>query len=333
MAMAPVPAPMVAVPVPAPAPAPPPFEAEGKPGEMLLNAGGHCVEVLVRADSNSRSIQLSLGSEGMKSPGEGSQGTFQLSPKSIYSEGSSRSNLEKLKVPWEARSGTSVADFDDLAPTNDYTMDEELGVGGFGTVYRGTKKTSGKEVAIKIIKRERLHSEDNFKEELKVARKLQHPNIVLLHASYQDRQVLSLASKLPSTRDDLVGIVAVVSIFWADLSSIVMVALKLPLVQPSTDFSLPHVMPNRHRAQALASLCFIPLFACPVHKDTSISDASIGAMAYSRTIASSSVQYYLLRLGHTSLLLALPADFLPIYIVFNYFFCFSKFNSDLWTMG
>ena len=65
----------------------------------------------------------------------------------VYSGGSSRSNLEKLKVPWEARSGTSVADFDDLAPTNDYTMDEELGVGGFGTVYRGTKKTNGAEVA------------------------------------------------------------------------------------------------------------------------------------------------------------------------------------------
>jgi serine/threonine protein kinase len=42
------------------------------------------------------------------------------------------------------------------------------------------------QVAIKIIQRERLHSEDNFKEELKVARKLQHPNIVLLLASYQD---------------------------------------------------------------------------------------------------------------------------------------------------
>eukprot|EP00913_Durusdinium_trenchii_P010470 g9817.t1 len=34
------------------------FQAEGRPGEMLLSAGGHCIEVLVRADSNSRSIQL-----------------------------------------------------------------------------------------------------------------------------------------------------------------------------------------------------------------------------------------------------------------------------------
>ena len=50
-------------------------------------------------------------------------------------------------------------------------------------------------MAIKIIKRERLHSEDNFKEELKVARKLQHPNIVLLHASYQDNRWRFLVSE------------------------------------------------------------------------------------------------------------------------------------------
>lgn len=45
-------------------------------------------------------------------------------------------------MPWDARSGASVADFDGIAPTNDYTMDEELGVGGFGTVFKGTSKTS-----------------------------------------------------------------------------------------------------------------------------------------------------------------------------------------------
>lgn len=138
-------------------------------------------EIAIMSRQSSTTFRL-----GSKSPAGEPTSPFQLSPKSLYSEGSSRSNLEKLKVPWDVRSTTSVADFDNLAPTNDYTMDEELGVGGFGTVYKGTKKTNGREVAIKIIKRERLHSEDNFKEELKVARRLQHPNIVLLHASYQD---------------------------------------------------------------------------------------------------------------------------------------------------
>eukprot|EP00438_Fugacium_kawagutii_P006026 Skav206684 [mRNA] locus=scaffold1895:284835:286433:+ [translate_table: standard] len=110
------------------------------------------------------------------SPLEGGSAT-PISPKSMHSQNSSRSNLERLKVPWDVRSLNSVKDFNDLAPTNDYSMDEELGVGGFGTVFKGTSKSDGKEVAIKIIKRERLHSEENFQEELKVARKLAHPNI------------------------------------------------------------------------------------------------------------------------------------------------------------
>jgi len=67
----PSPAPAVAtMPAPAPAPAgeaapapapafPPAFAAaEGKPGELHLTAGGHCVEVIVKADRDSRSIQL-----------------------------------------------------------------------------------------------------------------------------------------------------------------------------------------------------------------------------------------------------------------------------------
>ena len=138
-------------------------------------------EIAILSRQSSTTFRLS---REVQSPEEG----LQVSPKSqsVYSETSSRSNLERLKVPWEVRSGHSVADFDNIAPTNDYTMDEELGVGGFGTVFKGNSKTTGKEVAIKIIKRERLHSEDNFQEELKVARKLRHPNIVMLHASYQD---------------------------------------------------------------------------------------------------------------------------------------------------
>lgn len=138
------------------------------------------VAILSRTTSTFR-----LGAEGEPITSPGSHQAFP-SPKSAFSESSSRSNLEKLKVPWDARSGASVIEFHDTAPTKDYTMDEELGVGGFGTVYKGTSKTNQKAVAIKIIARERLHSEDNFQDELKVARKLAHPNIVRLHASYQD---------------------------------------------------------------------------------------------------------------------------------------------------
>jgi len=142
------------------------------------------IAILSRSYSTMRMGDESL-EKGAKSPH--SPGSQMLSPKSYVSGTSSRQDLEQLKVPWEVRSGTSVADFDNIAPTtNDYTMDEELGVGGFGAVYRGKSKKTNRDVAIKIIKRERLHSEDTFQEELKVARKLAHPNIVRLHASYKD---------------------------------------------------------------------------------------------------------------------------------------------------
>ncbi|CAJ1367523.1 unnamed protein product, partial [Effrenium voratum] len=78
-APAPVPAPALAATLPAPAPAPvpldspapspatapapapelpPAFEEQEQPGELFLSEGGHCVEVVVKADSNSRSLQL-----------------------------------------------------------------------------------------------------------------------------------------------------------------------------------------------------------------------------------------------------------------------------------
>ena len=149
--------------------------------------------ILSRSYSTVRMGDEIMEKGGMSSHSPASQ---ILSPKSYVSGTSSRATLEKLKVPWEVRSGASVLDFDNIAPTtNDYTMDEELGVGGFGAVYRGKSKKNNREVAIKIIKRERLHSEDNFQEELKVARKLAHPNIVRLHASYKAQSENKLIQK------------------------------------------------------------------------------------------------------------------------------------------
>ncbi|CAJ1340015.1 unnamed protein product, partial [Effrenium voratum] len=66
-------------------------------------------------------------------------------------------------------------------------MGDELGVGGFGSVYLAKSISTSKDVAVKIIPLSNLDSARtaDFKEELKVARKLKHPNIVQLHASYE----------------------------------------------------------------------------------------------------------------------------------------------------
>ncbi|CAJ1461141.1 unnamed protein product, partial [Effrenium voratum] len=89
-------------------------------------------------------------------------------------------------VPVSERSKDSVAVNLGIGAKDDYTMEEELGVGGFGSVYKATSKKDSKTVAVKIIPRGRLHSEETFQDELRVARRLTHPNIVKLYASYED---------------------------------------------------------------------------------------------------------------------------------------------------
>ncbi|CAJ1337912.1 unnamed protein product [Effrenium voratum] len=103
---------------------------------------------------------------------------------SVRSGSSTRSHLERLQVPVQVRNRDEVAIFS-MAASQDYSLDIELGVGAFGTVYKGKALNSSEVVAVKIIPRERLHSDQSFMKELKVARKLSHPNIVRLHASYE----------------------------------------------------------------------------------------------------------------------------------------------------
>ncbi|CAJ1389464.1 unnamed protein product [Effrenium voratum] len=105
---------------------------------------------------------------------------------STRSRFSTRSNLEKLRVPLETRGRDSVLTFH-TGVNHDFIMGDELGVGGFGSVYLAKSISTSKDVAVKIIPLSNLDSARtaDFKEELKVARKLKHPNIVQLHASYE----------------------------------------------------------------------------------------------------------------------------------------------------
>jgi 5'-AMP-activated protein kinase catalytic alpha subunit len=67
---------------------------------------------------------------------------------------------------------------------NDYKMDDKvLGVGGFGKVRLATSRTTGHQVAIKIIKREKLQarSETLLAREVKHHERLRHENIVRLY--------------------------------------------------------------------------------------------------------------------------------------------------------
>lgn len=65
-----------------------------------------------------------------------------------------------------------------------YRLEEQLGEGGFGTVYRATQLNIGREVAIKVLRRELLAHEEGrarFRREAQMAQRLEHPHTVRLY--------------------------------------------------------------------------------------------------------------------------------------------------------
>ncbi|RZC93617.1 hypothetical protein C5167_007656 [Papaver somniferum] len=65
------------------------------------------------------------------------------------------------------------------AATSNFSDDNKLGRGGFGTVYKGTL-TDGQEIAVKRLSENSCQGEEEFKNEVALLIKLQHKNLVRL---------------------------------------------------------------------------------------------------------------------------------------------------------
>ncbi|XP_060173298.1 cysteine-rich receptor-like protein kinase 25 isoform X2 [Lycium barbarum] len=65
------------------------------------------------------------------------------------------------------------------AATNCFSMENKIGVGGFGDVYKG-ELPSGQEIAVKRLSRRSSQGVDEFKNEVLLVAKLQHKNLVRL---------------------------------------------------------------------------------------------------------------------------------------------------------
>ncbi|KVI01054.1 Concanavalin A-like lectin/glucanase, subgroup [Cynara cardunculus var. scolymus] len=63
--------------------------------------------------------------------------------------------------------------------TNDFSEDNKLGAGGFGSVYKG-KLQNGEEIAVKRLSKDSGQGEIEFKNEVVLVAKLQHRNLVRL---------------------------------------------------------------------------------------------------------------------------------------------------------
>jgi len=84
-----------------------------------------------------------------------------------------------------------------------YVIEEEIGRGGMGVVYRATDRTLGREVAIKVMRADRWPSAAEaevkaiFDREARATAKLKHPSIVTAyHAGQDDDGVLFLVLEL-----------------------------------------------------------------------------------------------------------------------------------------
>src|SRR5258708_2065254 len=64
-----------------------------------------------------------------------------------------------------------------------YRIEERIGVGGMGVVYRATDTKLGRSVALKVIRTELLHDEGlaRFEREARVLASLNHPRIAAIH--------------------------------------------------------------------------------------------------------------------------------------------------------
>ncbi|KAK0574860.1 hypothetical protein LWI29_030212 [Acer saccharum] len=94
-----------------------------------------------------------------------------------FSDPSSKSDLETTSVFF----GVPIFSYSELAEaTNNFHLEQELGGGGFGTVYHGILK-HGREVAVKRLYEHNCKRVEQFMNEIKILTLLRHKNLVLLY--------------------------------------------------------------------------------------------------------------------------------------------------------
>ncbi|OQV13490.1 Serine/threonine-protein kinase dkf-2 [Hypsibius exemplaris] len=86
--------------------------------------------------------------------------------------------------------GTGASGEEDIYKNYQIFPDEVLGSGQFGVVYAGAQRHTQRQVAIKVIEKQRFpnKNEEQLKTEVAILRSLKHPGIVILDGMYESRE-------------------------------------------------------------------------------------------------------------------------------------------------
>eukprot|EP00811_Abedinium_folium_P033407 NODE_6372_length_1677_cov_6.894194.p1 GENE.NODE_6372_length_1677_cov_6.894194~~NODE_6372_length_1677_cov_6.894194.p1 ORF type:complete len:423 (-),score=36.83 NODE_6372_length_1677_cov_6.894194:407-1501(-) len=140
-----------------------------------------------RSDSSERHVsqaepRITLHSHGSKRWSHFTTSTFHLGV------GSSTLRLPGLRRSSEVN--VDISSSQELF--KQYTILQELGNGAFGVVFMCKHNPTNTNYAVKGVKIQRMKNVDNFMKELAIARRLNHDNIVRLHAAFKAEQMFYL---------------------------------------------------------------------------------------------------------------------------------------------
>jgi calcium-dependent protein kinase len=82
--------------------------------------------------------------------------------------------------------------------TKYYEVIKKIGEGSFGKVYKVKNKDSGEERAMKQVAKDKIPDLGNFKNEIKILKMLDHPNIIRLYEVFEDDKNFYLFNELCS---------------------------------------------------------------------------------------------------------------------------------------
>lgn len=82
-----------------------------------------------------------------------------------------------------------LQDFYDLEKKN-------LGEGSYGAVYKGINKSTGQPRAVKSICKDQMKNLERFKSEINIMKMMDHPNIIKLYESFEDKKNIYLVMEL-----------------------------------------------------------------------------------------------------------------------------------------